>query len=172
MSEQLQRLWAGWRAAYLDQDPQPMPASANGCVLCAVIEAALQSRIHLIHEGATSVVILNAFPYNSGHVLVLPKRHLDAVDGLTAVERDEFWALATDASSAIKAAYRPGGVNFGVNEGAAAGAGIPAHLHAHVLPRWNSDTNFMTTVAGARVMPESLDATADRLRLAWRRSDG
>lgn len=164
MSEQLDRMWAGWRAAYLTDADRPRP---TGCVMCAVIDEATTTGRHLVAVGPLSVVLLNAFPYNAGHVLVLPRRHIDVVDGLTPDEHDALWAHVRDASTAIKTAYEPDGVNIGLNEGAAAGAGLPDHLHAHVLPRWSADTSFTTTVAGVRVVPEALDVTTDRLQRVW-----
>lgn len=166
MSESLDRLWAGWRSAYLAGEVEDVAADAD-CVLCAVIDAATATGRHLVAATEHAVVVLNAFPYTSGHVLVLPRRHEHAVDGLDDREHTEVWRLVRDASTAAKRAYGPDGLNVGVNEGAAAGAGLPEHLHVHVMPRWFADTSFTTTVAGVRVMPEALDRTAERLREAW-----
>ena len=111
--------------------------------------------------------LLNAYPYTSGHLMVMPVRHVADLEELTADESAALWAAATDAVRAIKAAYRPEGINLGLNLGRAAGAGVPGHLHVHVVPRWNGDTNFMTTVAETRVLPESLGETDAKLRAAW-----
>jgi len=112
-------------------------------------------------------VVLNAFPYGSGHLLVLPNRAVADLSGLDPDETVALWATVTDAVAAVQAAYRPDGVNVGLNLGDAAGAGVPDHLHVHVLPRWAADTNFMTTVADARVLPEALGDTWRKVRDAW-----
>lgn len=122
---------------------------------------------YLVHRGAEVFVILNAYPYGTGHLLVMPYREVGALEDLTASESAELWSVLNEAVVAVKAAYHPHGVNIGFNLGAAAGAGIPGHLHAHVLPRWDADSNFMTTVAEARVLPEALSTTWRRLRAAW-----
>lgn len=137
------------------------------CVLCQVIESASAVPTRHVHQGAHAVVVMNAFPYNNGHVLVLPRRHVDRIEELDADEASEFWDLVTRSNSAIRSAYEPDGVNMGINEGRAAGAGLPDHLHAHVLPRWFGDTSFTTTVAGTRVIPEDLERSAQKIRDRW-----
>jgi len=111
--------------------------------------------------------VLNAYPYTSGHLMVLPNRHVGDLEALEPGEAAELWDGVRRAVVAIKAAYRPGGINVGANLGRPAGAGIPGHLHFHALPRWDGDTNFMTTVAEVRVLPEPLDETWAKLREAW-----
>ena len=111
--------------------------------------------------------MLNAFPYTSGHLMVLPSRHVANLEDLGQAESAAIWSGLAGAVTAIKGAYRPDGLNLGVNLGRVAGAGIPGHFHVHVLPRWNGDTNFMTAVATTRVIPESLPDTDARLRAAW-----
>jgi ATP adenylyltransferase len=118
-------------------------------------------------RGAWCAAVLNAYPYTSGHLMVLPYRHVGALDELTGDESLEMWQGTRDAVAALTAAYTPGGINLGANLGQAAGAGVPGHVHMHVLPRWNGDTNFMTTVASVRVLPESLDDTFAKVRGAW-----
>jgi len=110
---------------------------------------------------------MNAYPYASGHLLVMPARHIGELEALTAEESAELWHATRCAAAAIDAAYDPDGINMGANLGRAAGAGIPAHLHLHVVPRWSGDTNFMTSVAGVRVMPEPLPSGWRRLTDAW-----
>lgn len=157
----LDRLWAGWRAAYVtsagDDD------DGDGCVLCRVVA----DGSYVVWRGERVAVVLNAFPYTTGHVMVLPVRHLAELEDLDGDESGELWRATTEAVRALKAAYRPHGLNVGANLGRAGGAGVPGHLHLHVVPRWSGDTNFMTAVAETRVLPESLDATHDRLRAAW-----
>ncbi len=113
------------------------------------------------------VALLNAYPYTSGHLMVLPVRHVADLEDLDDQEGREMWESLRSAVVAVKAAYGPGGINVGANLGRAAGAGIPGHLHLHVVPRWGGDTNFMTSVADARVLPEALSTSAAKLRSAW-----
>ncbi len=111
--------------------------------------------------------LLNAYPYTTAHLLVMPVRHLSGLDELTRQESSSLWETARTAVEVLSDAYDPDGANIGANLGRAAGAGIPAHLHLHVLPRWSGDTNFMTAVAGVRVMPESLIETWAKVHAAW-----
>ena len=113
------------------------------------------------------MALLNAYPYTSGHLLVVPRRAVAALAELTEDEHAALWSTVRDAVTAVEAAYSPGGVNVGLNQGAAAGAGVPGHLHVHVLPRWSGDTNFMTATADTRVLPEALGETWRRLVEAW-----
>ena len=157
----LERLWAGWRGEYITS-PQDEP----GCVLCRVLDAA-DDEGYVVWRGKFAGVILNAYPYTSGHVMVLPTRHVGEPEGLAAQESAELWQSLTRAIRAVKTAYSPDGLNVGANIGQAAGAGVPGHFHLHVLPRWTGDTNFTTTVAETRVLPESLGATYDRIKASW-----
>ncbi|MGH9281999.1 MAG: HIT family protein [Acidimicrobiales bacterium] len=161
MSPPLERLWAAWRADYVS-GAEPGPEDGS-CVLCRVVEEGS----HLVWRGAHCAVVLNAYPYTNGHVMVLPVRHMSELEDLDGAESAELWSATLDAVRAIREAYRPDGLNMGANLGRPAGAGLPGHLHVHVLPRWDGDTNFMTAVAGTRVLPESLPASAERLRAAW-----
>lgn len=122
---------------------------------------------HIVKRGTHINAILNAYPYTSGHLMVMPVRHVGDLEELTPAEAAELWATTTQAVRALKAAYRPEGVNIGINLGRAAGAGVPEHLHVHVVPRWNGDTNFMTVTADTRVLPEALSRTRDKLVRAW-----
>ena len=141
-----------------------------GCVFCLASDAlAKETDAHspdslIVHEGITCYIILNLYPYNNGHLLVVPHRHVPSLVGLTGDELAEVAALTQRAEAALTEAYQPHGMNVGINLGKAAGAGIEAHVHVHVVPRWNGDTNFMTTVGNMRVLPEELRATAARLR--------
>ncbi len=122
---------------------------------------------HILWRSARCFAVLNAYPYGSGHLMVLPNRAVGDLDGLDEDESSELWAGVQQAVRAIRAAYRPDGVNVGMNLGAGAGAGVPDHLHVHCLPRWSADTNFMTAIAEARVLPEPLDVTWQKLIQAW-----
>ncbi len=159
MSDGLERLWAGWRTAYVSS----APGHDDECVLCRIIAPDQPA----LWRGDTCVAVLNAYPYTSGHLMVLPVRHVGELEDLTTAETAELWGGVRDAVTALKAAYQPGGINVGMNLGRAAGAGIPGHLHVHLLPRWNGDTNFMTTTAGVRVLPETLEDTFAKLTAAW-----
>jgi ATP adenylyltransferase len=164
-----EQLWAGWRSAYVSSVAEGAePGDAQGCLFCALGagEGPDPSRHVLVSEGLVAVA-LNAYPYASGHLLVLPRRHVGELEDLGAEEALALWQAVADAVRALKSAYRPDGLNVGINLGRAAGAGIPGHLHVHVVPRWGGDTNFMTTAAAVRVLPESLPETFARLRAAW-----
>jgi len=140
----------------------------EGCVLCRVTAPGNDDAVaNVVWRGRSCVAVLNAYPYTSGHLMVLPSRHVGELGHLEADESSELWAAVRNAVVALGAAYRPGGVNIGANLGRAAGAGVPGHLHMHALPRWDGDTNFMTTVAEARVLPEPLSDTWAKLRAAW-----
>ena len=163
MSDGLGRLWAGWRSAYVSG------SEPEGCVLCGIVAGDDDATSGVVWRGRHSAAALNAYPYTSGHLMVMPARHLGELEDLTADESAELWEAVRSAVVALKAAYRPGGVNVGLNLGRAAGAGVPGHLHVHALPRWDGDTNFMTTAAGVRVIPEALPDSWAKLRAVWPR---
>jgi len=175
----LDRLWAGWRTSYMDEvtaadrDRRSGPVRGSGGSVFTRILLAIDAgdltdeTAYLVRRGEHAFAILNAYPYGTGHLLVMPYREVGDLEALTAPESADVWALVNQAVQAIKAAYRPEGVNVGFNLGRAAGAGVPTHLHGHVLPRWDADSNFMTTVAEARVLPEPLSVTWAKLRDAW-----
>jgi ATP adenylyltransferase len=164
----LDQLWAGWRAAYVASAAEVPADGSGGSVFRAILASGLpDTTTHIVWRGDHCFAILNAFPYTSGHVLVMPYREVATLDQLTADEHTELWRGVVDAASALEAAYQPDGVNLGMNLGRAAGAGVPGHLHVHVLPRWNGDTNFMTAVSGVRVMPETLADSDAKVRAAW-----
>jgi len=172
----LERIWAGWRSEYVESATDPTAGSdaatgAGGpepCVMCRLADAdESMEAAHVLWRGSLTAAALNAYPYTSGHLMVMPRRHVADLESLEAEESAQLWSAVTTAVVAVKAAYRPEGINVGINLGRAAGAGIPGHLHVHVLPRWAGDSNFMTSVAEARVMPETLSRSAERLRAAW-----
>jgi len=173
----LERLWAGWRSEYIESVSDPASGAGSAadsdgaefCVMCRLADAEeSMDEGHILWRGSLAAAALNAFPYTSGHLMVMPRRHVGDLESLEAEEAAQLWAAVTTAVAAVKSAYRPEGLNVGINLGRAAGAGIPGHLHVHVLPRWAGDSNFMTSVAEARVMPETLSRSAERLRAAWR----
>jgi ATP adenylyltransferase len=121
----------------------------------------------VVHRGTHNFVILNRYPYTSGHIMVVPYAHVSTLEALPDEPLVELIRLARESETHLRAIYRPGGLNLGLNIGEAAGAGIASHLHLHVLPRWTGDTNFMTTLGETRVLPEELEVTWERLRQAW-----
>lgn len=161
----LERLWAGWRSVYIES---ATAAPSDGeCVFCAILESGLpDEKTHIVSRSDRSFVILNAYPYTSGHLMVMPLRHVPDLSDLDPDERIDLWETVHHAIDTVNAAYKPEGINLGANLGQAAGAGVPGHVHVHVVPRWAGDTNFMTSVAETRVMPESLDQTWNKLRTA------
>jgi ATP adenylyltransferase len=161
----MERLWSPWRHAYITAaDPRPA-----GCVFCLAADPHQPDRSLVVADGTHAFVILNLYPYNSGHLMVVPRRHLDALGLATADELQEIITLVRDAELVLAEVYRPAGINVGMNLGRAAGAGIADHLHVHLVPRWEGDTNFVTVVGETRVLPEALATTADRLRPAFAR---
>lgn len=168
----LARLWAGWRTTYLERvgtdDAEVRPDADGRSVFERILTSDLGDReTFVVQRGPTCSTVLNAYPYGSGHVLVLPNRAVADLADLDDVESAELWETVRRAVAAIRAAYRPDGVNVGANLGVGAGAGIPDHLHIHCLPRWSGDTNFMTAVAETRVLPEPLEVTWEKLRASW-----
>ena len=135
-----------------------------GCIFCSAFASTDDRRHVVLARARHAFVLLNAYPYASAHLMVAPARHVGTVGEARADELAEAMTLVQRAIAAIDAEYRPHGYNVGINQGAAAGAGIVDHLHIHVVPRWSGDANFMTTVGEARVLPESLDRTWERLR--------
>jgi diadenosine tetraphosphate (Ap4A) HIT family hydrolase len=175
----LEHLWAGWRGEYVTSVGTVEPAVAgvtgpapsddpNDCVFCRLASSGPPSAENgIVWIGTETFVVLNAYPYATGHLMVLPRRHVGALAELTAAEGPQIWEAMATSVAALEAAFGPDGMNLGANLGRAAGAGIPRHLHFHAVPRWFGDTNFMTAVAGTRVLPETLAVTWERLREAW-----
>jgi len=159
----LERLWAPWRMVYVSGADEPA-----GCLFCAVARSRDDRANLVLARRPGAFLMLNRFPYTAGHLMVAVRGHRARFGRLTAVERADLLDLMALAERALGAEYHPHGMNLGVNVGRVAGAGYPGHLHVHVVPRWNGDTNFMSTVAGARVLPESLARTWARLRRAIR----
>jgi ATP adenylyltransferase len=161
----LERLWAGWRAGYIDTVASSTPA--DECLFCMLARADADDEAQIIERNDLVYAVLNAYPYSSGHLMVVPVRHEGRLDALTVDEAGALIAMVQQATQAVQSAYRPEGINVGMNLGRAAGAGVPGHLHAHVVPRWVGDTNFMTSIAETRVLPEPLSETCARLRSRW-----
>jgi ATP adenylyltransferase len=156
-------LWAPWRLEYIQQADE-----LSECVFCSESAGELsEDQSLLVYRGQSAVVILNKYPYSSGHVMTAPIRHTGAFEDLTDSEALELHRLAAAALDALGRTYGPDGFNLGWNLGRPAGAGIADHVHLHVVPRWSGDTNFMPVLADVKVLPEHLLQTRNRLREAW-----
>lgn len=171
-SPALARLWAGWRTTYIARvsanDAEVRPDADGRSLFERILATDLpDEESHILWRGETCFAVLNAYPYGSGHLMVLPNRAVATLQGLTDDESAELWEGVNQAVVAISRAYSSDGINVGLNQGAGAGAGVPDHLHIHCLPRWAGDTNFMTTVAETRVLPEPLATSWQKLREAW-----
>jgi ATP adenylyltransferase len=175
----LEHLWAGWRREYVTSASASEPAVAGGvdshrlddpaqCVFCRIAASGPPSVDNgVLWIGAACYAVLNAYPYASGHLMILPQRHVGTLADLTDEEATEMWWALRQGVAALEAALGPDGMNVGANLGRAAGAGIPRHIHLHAVPRWLGDTNFMTAVAGTRVLPETLAASWQRIHRVW-----
>ena len=158
----MQPLWAPWRMEYIGSDPRP------GCLFCRIIEHPEDPDSDLVlARPENAVVLLNKFPYNPGHALVAPLAHLPSLEELDDAQTADLTHALRKTIAALRKALTPEGFNIGVNIGRAAGAGIPDHVHYHVVPRWNGDTNFMAVVDDIKVVSEALHETAEKLRKAF-----
>lgn len=157
----MKRLWSPWRMKYIKSPKQ------KGCVFCKVLSCEDDAKNNVLYRGKDVFVILNAYPYTSGHLMVLPNIHVPALDDLTPEIRAGMMELVNKAIQVLTEVYQPQGFNVGINLGEAAGAGIEEHLHIHVVPRWHGDVNFMTAVGETRVLPEALEDTYRRVMELW-----
>jgi ATP adenylyltransferase len=157
----VERLWTPWRLQYVTSADK-----SQGCALCEARVATGPGSL-LLFQGRECFVVLNLFPYNNGHLMVVPNRHFATLSDATDGELCELGVLTRLAERALTETYRPQGLNVGMNLGRAAGAGVVDHIHIHVVPRWNGDTNFMSVVGETRVLPEEVQQTAVRLREAF-----
>ena len=156
-------LWTPWRYAYISTAHK-----IEGCVFCELPKKTDEEAL-IVHRGQHCFIILNAFPYTSGHVMIVPHAHLDRLETLPKDAAHELIDLSQRMESVLRSTYKPDGVNLGMNIGAAAGAGVAGHIHMHALPRWIADANFMTVVGETRVLPENLKTTWQRLREGFHR---
>ncbi|MET0661690.1 MAG: HIT domain-containing protein [Ilumatobacteraceae bacterium] len=169
----LDRIWSGWRSTYVAGEGADSRAAFDlGAGAPSVFTQLLESGLsddetHIVHRGPTCFAVMNAFPYTSGHLMVLPYREVADLTTLDGAETTELWASVTAAVEAVRTAYRPDGVNVGLNLGRASGGSVPSHLHVHVVPRWTGDSNFMSAIANAQTLPESLAESARKVRDAW-----
>jgi len=158
----MKRLWAPWRMKFVQsQDPK------TTCIFCKVLEQTDDADNLLVSRGLKAFVILNRYPYTSGHLMVVANNHKPTLEDLEAGTRAEMMELATKGMQVLRKNYRAEAFNFGANIGEPAGAGIARHVHLHIVPRWSGDTNFMSAVAETRVLPEALEETYRRIRAAW-----
>jgi ATP adenylyltransferase len=190
----MDHLWTPWRYRYITRaDPEARmgvpavlsawptsPAEDKHCVFCNMIAAvdyaiahgmpqeAAERSVHIVYRGLHCFVCLNAYPYSTGHVMIVPYEHLASLAAVPTEAANEIMLVAQCAELALREVYKPGGLNMGLNLGEAAGAGIADHIHLHVLPRWVGDTNFMTVTAETRVLPEPLDVTWEKLRAQFK----
>lgn len=155
----MDHIFTPWRYAYITN----AEASAE-CVLCTLAQSKDDEKSLIVHRGQHCFIVLNAFPYTSGHVMIVPYEHLDKLQKLSGPASQEMMELMKKLEGFLRELYRPDGLNMGINLGKAAGAGIAGHIHMHVLPRWIADSNFMTVVGETRVIPESLEETYKRIK--------
>jgi ATP adenylyltransferase len=162
----VERLWSPWRLAYVTGT-----SDAQGCVFCEALASEAAAPL-VLFRGDICYVILNLYPYNNGHLMVVPNRHVASLAECSVAELGEMMELTRRAEIALAEAYRPQGLNVGINLGRSAGAGVVDHVHIHAVPRWTGDTNFMSVIGQVRVLPEELDETARRLRPIFERLAG
>ncbi|HUB03205.1 MAG TPA: HIT domain-containing protein [Terriglobales bacterium] len=158
-------LWTPWRYAYVSDTTKEA-----GCIFC---EAPKESdeKARIVYRGTHCFIILNTYPYTSGHVMIVPYAHLDELQKLSSNAACEMTALTQRMEGVLRQLYRPDGINLGMNLGKAAGAGVAGHLHMHILPRWVADANFISVIGETRILPETLDVTWERIRAALGTTD-
>ncbi|HPW76419.1 MAG TPA: HIT domain-containing protein [Candidatus Omnitrophota bacterium] len=166
--KQMDRLWAPWRKTYL----RSTRVKSKGCLFCGLRRSKDDRKNLVVFRGKRFLLILNRYPYNNGHLLIVPKRHLACISQLDQEERQDFFTMLDLAQSALQTALKPHGFNIGMNVSDVAGAGIPEHLHWHIVPRWKGDVNFMPVIAGDKVISESLDSAFVVLRQAIQAQKG
>lgn len=155
----MERLWAPWRAQYISQIGE-----TDGCIFCEKPRQDMDEENLIVYRARFTFVIMNLFPYNSGHLMVVPYRHFSDLSNLSPEERLEIFDLSDLAVRALRNTYKPDGFNLGMNLGRSAGAGIDQHIHLHVVPRWNGDTNFMPIIGNTKVLSEALENIYRKLR--------
>jgi len=158
-------LWTPWRYQYITGAGDEKAADDSGCIFCALsLNDSQDEQNFIVHRACFNFVVLNLYPYASGHLLIVPYQHTADLDAATRETTDELMDLAKKAQTVLRAAYNPHGFNLGMNLGRAAGAGVAGHIHLHVLPRWTGDANFMTAAGETRVLPEDLRTTYNKLQ--------
>ncbi len=163
----LERLWNGWRADYVVHG-QGAQKQSDKSIFTQILNSGMSDeQSYIVHRGENVFAIMNAFPYTSGHLLVVPYREVAELEDLSHDETSELWTTVTTGVKVLKSVYKPEAMNVGINLGAAAGGSIAQHLHVHIVGRWGGDTNFMVATANTKILPEALDVSADRIRKAW-----
>lgn len=155
-------MWSPWRMAYIEGTKGP-PTDAAECVFCTLPARSDDDRTYILYRGGRAFVIMNLYPYNNGHLMVVPYAHVDSIAALDEPTLAEMMTLVQRSQAVVSDAMRPQGFNIGINQGRAAGAGIADHVHMHLVPRWVGDTNFMPVLGDVRVMPQHLDETYNLL---------
>jgi ATP adenylyltransferase len=154
-------MWAPWRLEYI-KGPKP-----DDCIFCTKPKLGDDRAAHIVHRGEHCFAMLNAYPYNNGHLMISPYDHVPSIEELAADALLELMTVANQSLGALRRAYAPEGFNLGINQGKVAGAGFDDHVHLHVVPRWGADTNFMPVIGDARVLPQALDGSYDAVTAAW-----
>ena len=158
----MKHIWSPWRMKYIMDHER-----SNNCVFCNASQQTNDADNLIVFRGQLAFVILNRYPYTSGHLMVVPYTHQPSIENVDAATRSEMIELTTQSMTILRSIYAPDGFNLGANIGEAAGAGVATHVHIHVVPRWAGDTNFMSAVSDIRVLPETLDDTYQRVRETW-----
>lgn len=154
----MERIWAPWRIQYIQME------KPKGCFLCDKPKENKDVLNYILYRGDKNFILLNSYPYNPGHLMVVPYQHVTGLEELTEAERHEHFELVSRSLKVLKQVFNPAGFNIGINVGKAAGAGVEDHVHTHIVPRWQGDTNFMPVLANAKVLPEALNETYQKLR--------
>ena len=154
----MKQIWAPWRIEYIQME------KAEGCILCEKPRQHNDTVNYILYRGNKNFVILNSYPYNPGHLMVVSYRHIANLEELTDEERHEHFEIVSRSIKVLKQVFNPGGFNIGINTGKIAGAGIDEHIHTHIVPRWQGDTNFMPVISDTRVVPEALAETYEKLK--------
>lgn len=158
----MDRLWAPWRKAYIRHKGE----KKRGCIFCAMVRSRAHSSEHILLKTPHSFAVLNLYPYNNGHTLILPRRHVQTIAQLNEQERLDWLETYVRIEKALHQALKPHGINVGINLGRSAGAGMPGHLHMHAVPRWTGDVNFMPVIADTKVISESTESVYRRMKRA------
>lgn len=158
----MENLWSPWRMKYVTDNEKP-----GECIFCSYPKMADGVENLIVHRGTTAFVILNRYPYTSGHLMVVPFKHVATIEELSPEVRAEIMELVNESLGILRKVYQPEGFNIGINVGSAAGAGIAEHVHVHIVPRWVGDTNFMSTTGETRVIPEGMEVTYQRIAGVW-----
>ena len=154
----MQHMWGPWRMEYIRME------KPEGCIFCDCPEEEKDAEYHILYRGELNFVMLNLYPYSPGHLIVAPYRHMDSPEKLTKEERSEHFEIVSRCVDILRKEFSPDGFNLGMNLGKVGGAGIDDHVHSHVVPRWNGDTNFMTVISDTRVVPEAIKETYNNLK--------